>query len=443
MMTAERKHDTLTVLPGGTMRGQVKVPSDKSISHRSVMLGSIASGVTHVSGFLEGTDALATLAAFRRLGVSIEGPIDGLLTIHGVGLHGLCAAGEAIDVGNSGTAMRLMIGLLAGQPFDSVLTGDSSLTTRPMLRVCDPLRQMGARIRTSGDGTPPLEVDACTSKLIPLHYAMPMASAQVKSCILLAGLYADGETCVSEPAPTRNHTERMLTSFGYPLRSEGSTTCIAGGGTLRGTDIVIPGDFSSATFFMVGASITPGSDLLITNIGMNPTRTGALDVLRLMGANITLERRRNLGAEPVADIRVRHATLHGVEIPKDLVPLAIDEFPALLVAAASATGTTVLSGAAELRVKESDRIQTMADGLQAIGVQVQTHPDGMTVEGGSLQGGLVDSKGDHRIAMAFAMAALQSRDTIQIADCANVSTSFPGFVPTARAAGLDISGTND
>ena len=269
MMTAERKHDTLTVLPGGTLRGQVKVPGDKSISHRSVMLGSIASGVTHVSGFLEGTDALATLAAFRRLGVSIEGPIDGLLTIHGVGLHGLCAAGEAIDVGNSGTAMRLMIGLLAGQPFDSVLTGDSSLTTRPMLRVCDPLRQMGARIRTSGDGTPPLEVDACKSNLMPLHYAMPMASAQVKSCILLAGLYADGETCVSEPAPTRNHTERMLTSFGYPLRSEGSTTCIAGGGTLRGTDIVIPGDFSSATFFMVGASITPGSDLLITNIGMN------------------------------------------------------------------------------------------------------------------------------------------------------------------------------
>lgn len=436
-------HDTFAVSPGGTLSGRIEVPGDKSISHRCVMFGSIAAGVTMVSGFLEGADALATLAAFRRLGVAIEGPDDGRLRIEGVGLHGLSAAGGPIDIGNSGTAIRLMVGLLAGQPFDSVLTGDESLNSRPMRRVCEPLREMGARIHASDNETPPLRIVANEGKLAALDYAMPMASAQVKSCILLAGLYAEGRTCVREPAPTRDHTERMLTSFGYPVHRDGPTICVAGGGRLRGGEITVPGDFSSAAFFMVGASITPGADLLIENVGVNPTRTGALDILKLMGADIRLERPRTLGAEPVADIRVRYSRLSGIQIPEELVPLAIDEFPALMVAAACATGTTVLSGASELRVKESDRIQTMTDGLRALAVKAQSQPDGMTVTGGPIEGGSVDSKGDHRIAMAFAMAGLRARGAVRIAECRNVSTSFPGFLETAGAAGVDISGHDD
>ena len=421
------------------MSGTIRVPGDKSISHRALMIGSIATGVTRVSGFLEGDDALATLRAFRSLGVRVDGPTDGNLEIHGVGLNGLKASDGPLDLGNSGTAMRLMVGLLAGQTFSSVLTGDESLTGRPMQRVCQPLGQMGACVKTASGGTPPLGVSPAGAALRPLAYDMPVASAQVKSCLLLAGLYADGRTCVSEPAPTRDHTERMLSAFGYRVERDGCTTCVVGGGELTGAEITVPGDFSSAAFFMVGASIACGADLLIEQVGINPTRVGALDILKLMGADITLKNERTLGAEPVADIRVRHAPLKGIDIPESLVPLAIDEFPALLVAAACARGTTRLSGAAELRVKESDRIQAMADGLQALGIRALAHPDGMTVEGGAFRGGEVDSVGDHRIAMAFAMAALRADDEIIIANCNNVATSFPSFVDVARAAGLRVS----
>ncbi|MGB5259307.1 MAG: 3-phosphoshikimate 1-carboxyvinyltransferase [Gammaproteobacteria bacterium] len=423
--------------PGGSLSGRVRVPGDKSISHRSIMLGSLADGVTRVSGFLEGEDSLATLAAFRALGVSIAGPEDGRLDIDGVGLHGLRAPEGPLYLGNSGTSMRLMAGLLAGQSFAVTLTGDASLSGRPMKRVTAPLSDMGARIDTSDEGTAPLNIHGGQ----PLHgieYAMPVASAQVKSSLLLAGLYADGQTCVSEPAPTRDHTERMLRGMGYPLRHRDGWVCLEGGHTLHAIDIDIPADISSAAFFLVGATIAPGSDLVLQHVGMNPTRTGILDILRMMGARIEVDNERDVGGEPVADLRVRFASLAGVEIPAELVPLAIDEFPVIFIAAACAEGRTVLSGAAELRVKESDRILVMADGLRALGVAAEATPDGMIIDGGAIDGGSVDSHGDHRIAMAFAMAALRAHGEIEIRDCANVNTSFPGFVTLAAKAGLAI-----
>jgi 3-phosphoshikimate 1-carboxyvinyltransferase len=425
------------VSPGGALRGRVRVPGDKSISHRSIMLGALAQGRTRVTGFLEGEDSLATLAAFRAMGVRIDGPDDGRVTVHGVGLHGLHAPDGPLYLGNSGTSMRLMSGLLAGQPFTTVLTGDASLSGRPMRRVVDPLTRMGARIDTMEGGTAPLTIHG-GARLAGIDYAMPVASAQVKSSLLLAGLYAQGTTCVTEPAPTRDHTERMLAGMGYPVRRDGARACLDGGHGLSAIDIEVPADISSAAFFLVGASIAPGSDLLLEHVGMNPTRTGIIDILRCMGASIELNNARDVGGEPVADLRVRTADLHGIDIPPGLVPLAIDEFPVVFVAAACAAGRTVLTGAEELRVKESDRIQVMADGLQALGVQAQPTPDGMIIEGGPIGGGCVDSHGDHRIAMAFAMAALRAGDTIEIADCANVNTSFPGFVALAGGAGLAI-----
>ncbi len=429
---------TFRVQAGGSLRGQLRVPGDKSISHRSIMLGSLAEGVTRISGFLEGEDSLATLAAFHAMGVRIEGPDNGTVAVHGVGLHGLQAPRQPLELGNSGTSMRLMSGLLAGQPFDSVLTGDASLSGRPMRRVVDPLRSMGARIETTEQGTAPLRI-AGGCRLQGIDYAMPVASAQVKSCLLLAGLYAQGSTCVTEPAPTRDHTERMLAGMGYPVQRNGARACITGGGTLHAIDIEIPADISSAAFFLVGASIAPGSDLLLQHVGMNPTRTGVIDILRAMGADIEVLDPRDSGGEPVADLRVRHAALHGIDIPAELVPLAIDEFPAIFVAAACAEGRTVLTGAEELRVKESDRIQVMADGLIGLGGKAQPTADGMIIEGGPLAGGTVQSHGDHRIAMSFAMAALRAGTEITIRDCANVTTSFPGFVQLASAAGLVIA----
>ena len=427
-----------TITPGGALRGTIRVPGDKSISHRAVMLGSIAEGPTRVSGFLEGEDALATMAAFRSMGVDIVGPEAGRVRIQGVGAHGLRAPVHPIDLGNSGTAMRLMAGLLAGQDFDATLTGDTSLNARPMGRVCSPLTKMGARLKTGPDGTPPLQVHANHGGLRGIRYEMPVASAQVKSCLLLAGLYADGQTCVTEPAPTRDHTERMLRAFGYEVAESDSTLCVKGGGTLTGTDICVPGDFSSATFFLVGASIARGSDLTIERVGINPTRTGALEILRLMGAEIVLSNEGVVGAEPVADLRVRYRPLRGVDIPAHLVALAIDEFPALFVAAACAQGRTTVAGAAELRVKESDRIEAMVQGLTALGLHARPTPDGMIVEGGRLTGGTIDSRGDHRIAMAFAVAGMRASENVVVTDCANVGTSFPGFVPTAVEAGLKI-----
>jgi 3-phosphoshikimate 1-carboxyvinyltransferase len=426
------------VAPGAALSGRLRVPGDKSISHRAIMLGSLARGTTRVSGFLEGEDSLATLRAFRAMGVEIEGPDAGRVVIHGVGMHGLRAPDAPLDLGNSGTSMRLMAGLLAGQDLELTLVGDASLSRRPMKRVTDPLALMGAEINSTPKGTAPLHIRPA-GRLSGIDYRLPVASAQVKSCLLLAGLYAQGETCVTEPAPTRDHTERMLAGFGYAVRRDGARVCLSGGGELVARDIDVPADISSAAFFLVGASIAPGSDLLLEHVGMNPTRDGVVNILRLMGADIEVLNPREVGGEPVADLRVRAAPLRGIRIPEDQVPLAIDEFPALFVAAACAEGETVLTGAEELRVKESDRIQAMADGLAVLGVSAEPTEDGIVIRGGGpIRGGRVDSLGDHRIAMAFAMAALRAEGDIEIADCANVNTSFPGFAALAAAAGLQI-----
>lgn len=424
------------------MRGRVRVPGDKSISHRAIMLGAIAEGVTEVTGFLEGEDCLATLRAFRAMGVPIESPASGRVVIHGAGLHGLRAPPEPLYLGNSGTSMRLLCGLLAGQSFATELRGDGSLSSRPMGRVTEPLAAMGAVIEASAAGTAPLRIRG-GHPLRGMDYAMPVASAQVKSALLLAGLYASGRTCVTEPAPTRDHTERMLAGLGYPVERRDAAACVTGGGRLRGARIDVPADISSAAFFMVGAAIGEASDITLEHVGVNPTRTGVIRILRLMGADIELDNEREASGEPVADIRVRGSRLHGVRIPEDQVPLAIDEFPALFVAAACAEGETVLTGAAELRVKESDRIQVMADGLRTLGIDARPTSDGMVIRGGVLGAGTVDSHGDHRIAMAFAMAALRADGPLTIRDCANVNTSFPGFMALARGAGLDIKGRTE
>ncbi|MGH8503059.1 MAG: 3-phosphoshikimate 1-carboxyvinyltransferase [Gammaproteobacteria bacterium] len=428
------------VRPGGSLTGKLQVPGDKSISHRALMLGAVAEGTTRVTGFLHAQDCLATARAFRAMGVPIDFSADGVVTIEGVGLHGLKAPPAALDMGNSGTSMRLLAGLLCGQAFNTRLTGDASLTRRPMRRIAEPLAHMGAVIHTSPQGTAPLVIHG-GRKLRGVEYHMPVASAQVKSCLLLAGLYAHGETVVTEPAVTRDHTERMLRAFGYPLRAEGGKVSVQGGGRLAAADIAVPADISSAAFFMVGASIAPGSDVLLEQVGVNPTRRGVVEILRLMCADIELLNERTAGGEPVADLRVRHAPLRGVEIPPELVPLAIDEFPAILIAAACAKGDTVLTGAEELRVKESDRIQVMAEGLRACGIDAEPATGGMRVRGGRLLGGVVRSHGDHRIAMAFAMAGLAAGGEIVISDCDNVASSFPGFSELAGRAGLDIAAT--
>ncbi|SDJ84405.1 bifunctional prephenate dehydrogenase/3-phosphoshikimate 1-carboxyvinyltransferase [Billgrantia gudaonensis] len=439
---------TFRAAPGGRVVGRIRVPGDKSISHRSIMLGALAEGVTEIKGFLEGEDSLATLQAFREMGVAIEGPHQGRVTVHGVGMRGLEAPSGPLYVGNAGTAMRLFAGLLAGQAFDTELTGDASLTKRPMGRVADPLRLMGAEIDTAEGGRPPLRISG-GRQLHGIEYDMPMASAQVKSCLLLAGLYAEGETRVREPAPTRDHTERMLQGFGYAVHREGDTCWLQGGGKLTAAPIDVPSDISSAAFFLVAAAITPDSDLVLEHVGINPTRIGVINILQAMGADLRLENEREVGGEPVADLHVRYAPLHGIDIPADQVPLAIDEFPALFVAAANAEGTTRLRGAEELRVKESDRLQAMADGLAAIGVEHTLLPDGIDIVGGgkaqgaSYGGGRIDSLGDHRIAMAFAVAALRADDAIVIDDCANVATSFPDFVTLAARVGLTITQSDE
>ena len=427
--------------PGGKLSGSFRVPGDKSISHRSIMLGSLAEGTTEVTGFLEGEDSLATLQAFRDMGVVIEGPHRGRVTIHGVGLHGLQAPPNTLYLGNSGTSMRLLSGLLAGQSFSVELTGDESLSGRPMNRVADPLREMGAVIETAEQGRPPMVIKG-GKKLNGINYALPMASAQVKSCVLLAGLYAQGETVVTEPAPTRDHTERMLKGFGYDVNVNGNRVSLMPGGKLTATNIDVPSDISSAAFFMVAASIAPDSDITLEHVGLNPTRVGVINILKLMGANINVLNEREVGGEPVADIRIQSAELKGIDIPEDQVPLAIDEFPAIFIAAACAEGATILTGAEELRVKESDRIQVMVDGLQILGVNAKATKDGAVIEGfgaqGLMGGGEVVSHGDHRIAMSFAVASLRANQSIKILDCANVSTSFPGFVELAQNCGMHV-----
>ena len=422
--------------PSRRVGGVIAVPGDKSVSHRALMLGGIAEGTTTVRGFLEGEDCLATMLAMRAMGVRIERHPDATVEVRGVGLRGLAGAPGPLDMGNAGTAMRLFTGLLAGQSFDSVLVGDSSLMKRPMERVALPLRLMGARIETSA-GKPPVRIEGGHA-LRGIDYRLEVASAQVKSAILLAGLYADGRTSVTEPAVTRDHTERMLRAFGVPVEAANGRVSLEPA-TLRGCDIEVPGDFSSAGFFLVAATVAGRETLTLRNVGMNPTRTGLLEILRLMGARIEVTGERCAGDEPVADLIVHPAPLRGIEVPQRLVPLAIDEFPALFVAAALAEGETLVTGASELRVKESDRIGVMAEGLEALGATVEARPDGMWIRGGTLTGGTVDSHGDHRIAMSFAVAACHADTPVQILDVANVATSFPGFVEVARGAGLDVS----
>jgi len=422
--------------PVDTLHGSLTVPGDKSISHRALILGAMAEGDTRISGFLDGADTNATLHAFRDMGVAIErdGPHD--LTVHGAGLYGLQAPPRPLDLGNSGTSARLLAGLLAGQSFDSELIGDASLMQRPMRRVVDPLRLMNADISCSPAGTLPLHIHG-GRRLHAIDYVLPVASAQLKSALLLAGLYASGTTVLTEIGVTRDHTERMLADFGCPVRREGARINL-NATPLQGRAVAVPGDISSAAFPLVAACLVPGAAVQLQNIGVNPTRNAVIGILRLMGADIEVTERDTGQSEPVADIRVRQVPLHGIAIPEELVPVAIDEFPAILVAAAVAKGETVLSGAAELRVKESDRIKAVAAGLAALGIDVETRDDGMRVTGGRLQGGAVDSFTDHRIAMAFAVAGAAAQGPVRIRDCANVNTSFPGFADCMQQIGMDI-----
>jgi len=426
------------VNPSELRDASVTVPGDKSVSHRALMLGSIADGRTEVSGFLAGEDCLATLAAMRELGVEIQQPSATEMSIEGVGLHGLQAPGSALDLGNSGTAMRLMTGLLSGQPFDSELTGDESLAGRPMGRIIKPLTLMGAAIESSCDGTPPLQISGGL-QLQGIQYDLPMASAQVKSAVLLAGLYANGATSVTEPAVTRDHTERMLASMGVTVTSLDGTIGLRGGQRLQACDVQVPADLSSASFVILAALLAENADIQILNVGVNPTRTGVIDILRSMGADIRLENPKLLGEEPVADIRVRSSVLHGGAVNPELVSLAIDEFPVLFVAAAAAKGKTEFSGIGELRVKECDRIAAMAEGMRILGIEVDESDDGAVVHGGRFGGGAVQSHGDHRVAMSLALAGTVASGAVVVEDVESVATSFPGFCECMNELGADIS----
>ncbi|HEY6453345.1 MAG TPA: 3-phosphoshikimate 1-carboxyvinyltransferase [Steroidobacteraceae bacterium] len=424
------------VQPAKSVAGELAVPGDKSISHRALMLGAIAEGRTEIGGFLDSEDCLATLAALRALGVRIERPGAREVSVEGAAPGGLRAASGPLDMGNAGTAMRLSMGLLAGQRFESTLVGDASLMRRPMERVAQPLRAMGARIETH-EGRPPVRIQRAAD-LRAIDYTMPIASAQVKSALLLAALYAHGRTSVREPAPTRDHTERMLEAFGVSVGREGPCVSLSGGARLQGCRIDVPGDFSSAAFFIVAGCLAAAGGLTLRGVGINPTRTGLLELLALMGADVRLEPRAPGVAEPIADIHVRPSALRGIRVPERLVPLAIDEFPVLFVAAAAAQGETLVTGAAELRVKESDRLAVMAAGLTTLGIECELLPDGIRIQGGRMHGGRIDSHGDHRIAMAFAIASLHADQAIEIENVANVATSFPGFPALARAAGLAL-----
>lgn len=423
--------------PGAPLRGELDIPGDKSVSHRAIMLAAIADGVSRIDGFLEGEDTRATAAVFSRLGVRIETPEEGVRIVHGVGIDGLRAPEASLDCGNAGTAMRLLAGLLSGQDFDCELIGDASLSKRPMRRVTEPLARMGARIDTA-DGFPPLRIHG-GGALRGIDYASEVASAQVKSAVLLAGLRAEGETVVRETQPTRDYTERMLAAFGWPIEFAPGLARLSGGHRLRATDVAVPADFSSAAFFIVAATIVPGSDLTLKRVGLNPRRTGLLHVLRAMGADIAELGRGECGGEPVADLRVRYAPLRGIDVPSIHVSDMIDEFPALFVAAACAEGTTRVRGAAELRVKESDRLAAMASGLAGLGIGVQEFADGADIQGGPLGSGRIESHGDHRVAMSFAVAAQAGKGELRIADVENVATSFPGFVEKAIAVGFRIA----
>jgi len=421
-----------------SLSGSIRVPGDKSISHRSIMLGSIATGTTRVSGFLQGEDSLATLNAFKEMGVSIER--DGSnVTIQGVGMHGLKMPTNSLNLGNSGTSIRLMSGLLSAQSFNSELCGDKSLSKRPMGRVIEPLRQMGADI-SGPNSMPPLSINGGKT-LSAIEYTLPVASAQIKSCILLAGLYSKGSTTVIENGISRDHTERMLRGFGYEVQTSANKISIKGGGSLKACNIEVPSDISSAAFFMVAACISDDADIVLEAVNINPTRTGVIDILKLMGGNVELSNERVDAGELIADIRVRSSNLKGVQIPKKLVPLAIDEFPAIFIAASCADGETLLTGAKELRVKESDRIQVMADGLTSLGIINNVLEDGIRIVGGKFkeQTAPIESHHDHRISMAFAIASVSSDSDIKIEGVDNVKTSFPNFVALANSIGMSIT----
>jgi 3-phosphoshikimate 1-carboxyvinyltransferase len=422
---------------GRALVGEITVPGDKSISHRAIMLGALADGVTTISGFLEGEDTRATARIFQQLGVRIETPSPSVRVVHGVGLHGLKPSTQALDCGNAGTAMRLLSGVMSGQAFGSTLVGDASLSIRPMRRVITPLSDMGASIESESGGLPPLRINF-NKKLQGIEYKTEVASAQVKSAILLAGLYAEGETIVHEPHPTRDYTEKMLQAFGWPIDFRPGYARLSGGHRLLANDIEVPSDFSSAAFFVVAATLIPGSNLLIKAVGMNPRRTGLVHALRLMGANIEEHNSRVLAGEAVSDLRVKHAVLSGIAVPEALVPDMIDEFPALFVAACSAHGETRIRAAAELRVKESDRIAVMSQALQKLGANIIETPDGAIIQGGPLHGGETQSHGDHRIAMSLSIAAQTASENVMIADCDNVATSFPGFVELAVSVGFGL-----
>ncbi|MGV6853415.1 MAG: 3-phosphoshikimate 1-carboxyvinyltransferase [bacterium] len=426
------------VSKSNALKGSVQVPGDKSISHRSIILGSLAEGLTTVEGFLCAEDTLGTLSAMRQLGVKIEREGQNV-RVFGVGLHGLTKPDQVLDMGNSGTAIRLLSGVLAGQNFASTMTGDESLLKRPMYRVMKPLQEMGSTITSEHEGRPPLKIQQAKSGHINgITYTLPVASAQVKSCVLLAGLYAKGQTCVIEPAPTRDHTEKMLAGFGVKLDINGLNICMESQQKLTATHITVPGDISSAAFFLVAASLIPGSELLLTNVGMNPRRNAIVELLTMMGAQIEVINQHDVAGEAIADLKVCSAQLQGIEIPERLIPSAIDEFPVLFVAAACAEGETILRNATELRVKESDRIAVMAKGLQAMGVDLTEYEDGISIRGGTLKPAQLDSCGDHRCAMSFAIAASLLDQQSIIDDVDNVATSFPEFKGLINSIGAQI-----
>lgn len=425
------------ISPGGKLSGKFRVPGDKSISHRALILAAIADGQSRITGFLDSEDTLATMAAFKAMGVEIQRTSENEVLVNGVGKSGLSTPGEVLNLGNSGTSVRLLSGLLAGLGIECELTGDQSLMSRPMRRIIDPLQKMHALITCSEGGTLPIHIKggAC---LTAIDFEMPVASAQLKSSLLLAGLSAKGRTRIHEPVATRDHTERMLTQFDYQVECAENTISLEGGGTLRGTSIEVPADISSAAFYIVGACIAEDSDIIIENVGINPNRDAIIHILREMGADITLLNEKVVSGEPIADIQVRTSVLHGIDIPESRVPAAIDELPVIMVAAACAKGVTRLTGAGELRVKESDRITAMSEGLQTLGIEVEEQEAGMTVTGGAIVGGEINSFTDHRIAMAFSIAGLNAKAPITVKDCANVETSFPGFVDIAKNVGLDL-----
>lgn len=426
----------LRIQAGGTLHGKCRVPGDKSISHRALMLAALAHGTSTITHFLQSEDCLATLNILRELGVDIQH--DGeIVVVHGMGDTPFKTPRIPLDCGNAGTAMRLLLGLLVGQNIHGTLVGDVSLMRRPMRRVIEPIKQLGADITSSPDGTAPLTINDA-SRLRGFSYTLPVASAQVKSCLLLASLGATGETEIIENNPSRDHTEKMLKNFGYPITVTGKRIHMSNGHPLRATDVQVPADISSAAFFMVGASIAPHSKVMLRDVGINPTRAGIIEVLQRMGGHIELMNQREYGGEPVADIEVTSAALHGITIPEALVPATIDEFPILFIAAACAKGDTLLRGAKELRVKESDRLASMAAGLQHLGIPVTLYDDGICITGGQFTGGHVDSHGDHRIAMAFAMAGLVAQSEITIDNCANIKTSFPNFMTLAKTLGLNL-----